>query len=71
MEGKQSKGNTGGDGFSKKDVQISKNLSYILRHGAVKLGLNMQSNGYVLVEDILSVSSIKSTFGWPQIQFRN
>lgn len=36
------------------DVKISKSLSYILRHGAVKEGLEISSDGYVKLSDILS-----------------
>jgi len=35
------------------DVQLSKTLSYILRHGAEKLGLDLRPGGFVYVEDIL------------------
>lgn len=43
-----------------RDVAISKCLSYILRHGAVELGLNMRSDGYVPLNEILEVPSVKS-----------
>ncbi|KAG8799243.1 hypothetical protein FRC16_005480 [Serendipita sp. 398] len=35
------------------DVQLSKTLSYILRHGAKGEGLEMRSDGYVKLEDLL------------------
>ena len=39
------------------DIKISKKLSFILRHGAEKLGIEMKSDGYVLVSDILKHKS--------------
>ena len=36
------------------DVRISKTLSYLLRHGAVKDGLDMRADGYVRVTDLVS-----------------
>jgi RNA:NAD 2'-phosphotransferase (TPT1/KptA family) len=39
-------------------VRISKNLSWVLRHGALELGLAMRSDGFVKVEDLLGLSSI-------------
>lgn len=44
----------------KRDVQISKSLSYLLRHGAVKEKLNIDSNGYIPLKDILNHNRIKS-----------
>ncbi|KAJ3293742.1 tRNA 2'-phosphotransferase 1 [Rhizoclosmatium sp. JEL0117] len=35
------------------EVQFSKTLSFILRHGAVKEGIPMRSDGYVRVDDLL------------------
>lgn len=39
----------------KEEVQLSKLLSYLLRHGAVKEKLNISSDGFVAVNDIVSV----------------
>jgi len=36
------------------DVQLSKSLSWILRHGAKGEGLTMRSDGYVKLDDLLS-----------------
>uniref|UniRef100_A0A8C4QVR7 2'-phosphotransferase n=1 Tax=Eptatretus burgeri TaxID=7764 RepID=A0A8C4QVR7_EPTBU len=35
-------------------VQLSKALSYVLRHGARKMGLHIQEDGFVDVQDILN-----------------
>jgi 2'-phosphotransferase len=35
-------------------VEISKTLSFILRHGATKEGLNITSDGYVSVKELLA-----------------
>uniref|UniRef100_A0A1X7VGV5 2'-phosphotransferase n=2 Tax=Amphimedon queenslandica TaxID=400682 RepID=A0A1X7VGV5_AMPQE len=37
------------------DVQLSKFLSYICRHGAEKKGLTVQEGGYINVDDILEL----------------
>lgn len=36
------------------DVRISKTLSWLLRHGAKTEGLNMRTDGYVQVQDLVS-----------------
>ncbi|EDO17959.1 hypothetical protein Kpol_1054p4 [Vanderwaltozyma polyspora DSM 70294] len=46
--------------LKKRDVQISKALSYLLRHGAQKEKLSINSNGYILVKDILSHNRLKT-----------
>ena len=35
------------------DVQISKTLSYILRHGAAKEGLRLRPDGFVRVDELV------------------
>jgi 2'-phosphotransferase len=35
------------------DVQLSKSLSWILRHGAKGEGLSMRSDGYVKLDDLV------------------
>ncbi|EFA77897.1 hypothetical protein PPL_09397 [Heterostelium album PN500] len=40
--------------MSKGDVAISKTLSYLLRHGAVKEGLTISNDGFVKVNDVLN-----------------
>lgn len=54
------RGGRGGRGGHKghgggKDVAISKTLSWILRHGAVELGLTMGKDGYVPLSELLEV----------------
>jgi len=34
-------------------IQLSKSLSWLLRHAVVKEGLQFQSDGYVFVDDVL------------------
>ena len=46
-------GHRGGRGGGGKDVAISKSLSWILRHGAIELGLSMRSDGYVPLNEVL------------------
>ncbi|KAL6267454.1 hypothetical protein P5V15_000530 [Pogonomyrmex californicus] len=41
---------------SKRDIALSKKLSYLLRHGAVKEGLNIKPNGFVTVNELLNKS---------------
>lgn len=45
---------------SKRDVQISKAMSYLLRHGAVKEGLPIDSNGFIPVAVLLRHNRLKS-----------
>lgn len=35
------------------DTQLSKTLSYLLRHGAAKEGLKMRSDGFVKINDLV------------------
>lgn len=45
---------------SKRDIHISKALSYLLRHGAVKENLPFDVNGYIEVERVLNHQRLKS-----------
>lgn len=38
----------------KRTVNISKTLSWLLRHGGIKEGLTFRDDGYVLVDDVLT-----------------
>ncbi|XP_038142526.1 tRNA 2'-phosphotransferase 1 isoform X2 [Cyprinodon tularosa] len=37
-----------------RDVRLSKSMSYVLRHGAAKMGLQLATDGFLYVEDLLS-----------------
>jgi len=49
--------------YKKKDdkyyTKLSKALSWILRHKAVQMGLNIESDGYILLDDILALKEFK------------
>ncbi|CDW83651.1 exonuclease family protein [Stylonychia lemnae] len=49
----------GRGGHGGKDVAISKSLSWILRHGALELGLSIRTDGYVPIDEILAAQRIK------------
>ena len=57
-------GGGGGGGRSSgplpRDVQVSKKLSWLLRHGAEKEGLSLDSAGYANVQDVLANRNLKS-----------
>ena len=40
------------------DVQLSKFLSYVCRHGAEKEGIRVHDGGFINVEDVLSKSRV-------------
>lgn len=44
----------------KRDINISKSLSYLLRHGAVKEHLSIDSSGYVPLSQVLQHNRLKS-----------
>ena len=52
--GKGSGGRRGGR-HNDPDVELSKTLSYILRHGAQREGLTIRNDGYVRLDDLVSV----------------
>lgn len=43
------------------NVILSKRLSYILRYGAIREGLTVYENGYIDINEVLSLSIMKST----------
>jgi 2'-phosphotransferase len=45
----------GGSGSQPREVQVSKKLSWLLRHGAEKEGLELGPGGYVKVTDVVSL----------------
>lgn len=46
--------------MSRRDIQISKSLSYLLRHGALKENLPIDANGYVPLQSLLLHNRLKS-----------
>ncbi|CCK73397.1 tRNA 2'-phosphotransferase NDAI_0G04120 [Naumovozyma dairenensis CBS 421] len=46
--------------IAKRDIRISKALSYLLRHGAVKEGLSIDSDGYVDLSALLKHNRLKT-----------
>lgn len=46
--------------MNKSDVQISKALSYLLRHGAEKENLRLSRDGYAMVNDILKHRTLQN-----------
>jgi 2'-phosphotransferase len=55
--GEGSRGGRGGEGRGRgggdAKVHLSKKLSYLLRHGAIKEGLPITSEGFVSMEDMV------------------
>lgn len=45
---------------AKRDILISKALSYLLRHGAIKEKLNIDSKGYIPINELLNHNRLKS-----------
>ncbi|KAL6117372.1 trpt1 [Pungitius sinensis] len=48
------RGKRGSRGGEDRDVRLSKSLSYALRHGANQMGLEMGSDGFMFVEELLA-----------------
>ncbi|TID23999.1 tRNA 2'-phosphotransferase 1 [Venturia nashicola] len=53
-------GGGGGRGPMTREVQVSKKMSWLLRHGAEKEGLVLGSGGYMSVHDVLQNRNLKS-----------
>lgn len=49
-----------GRGVEDKDVSLSKSLSFALRHGANQMGLHMNADGFLYVEDLLAHPQFRS-----------
>uniref|UniRef100_A0A9J7XZQ5 2'-phosphotransferase n=1 Tax=Cyprinus carpio carpio TaxID=630221 RepID=A0A9J7XZQ5_CYPCA len=58
--GGRGRGGRGNRNEESRDVRLSKSLSYALRHGANKMGLQMNSDGFVFVEDLLAHQQFRS-----------
>ncbi|XP_014268089.1 tRNA 2'-phosphotransferase 1 [Maylandia zebra] len=52
--GKRGRGRRGHRGGEDRDVRLSKSMSYALRHGASQMGLQMGTDGFLFVEDLLA-----------------
>lgn len=47
-------GKGGARGPMPREVQVSKKMSWLLRHGAEKEGLQLREGGYISVKDVVS-----------------
>ncbi|KAK9760483.1 tRNA 2'-phosphotransferase [Basidiobolus ranarum] len=56
---KQTSGRGGGRQNDTPDVKLSKSLSFVLRHGAEKVGLNLREDGYASLEDLLKLPNFQ------------
>lgn len=52
--GKRGRGRRGHRGGEDRDVRLSKSMIYALRHGASQMGLQMGTDGFLFVEDLLA-----------------
>ena len=43
----------------RKSKELSKTMSWVLRHGIIKLGLTMDSDGYILLDDLIKLPQIR------------
>lgn len=48
------RGGRGNRSGEDRDVRLSKSMSYVLRHGATQMGLQMATDGFLFVEDLLA-----------------
>ncbi|XP_056144637.1 tRNA 2'-phosphotransferase 1 [Lampris incognitus] len=53
-------GRRGARGGEDRDTRLSKALSYVLRHGANKMGLHQSADGFLSVEDLLTHQQFRS-----------
>ncbi|KAI7227923.1 phosphotransferase KptA/Tpt1 [Hortaea werneckii] len=60
MAGGRGGGRGEGRGPLPRDVQVSKKIAWLLRHGAEKEGLQMAEGGFINVQDVLNNRNIKS-----------
>lgn len=47
---------------------MSKKLSWVLRHGAEKIGLEISSSGYIRIKDILNNKKFKNNYTFDDIK---
>lgn len=53
MDANQAPKNARGRPTDSPEVRYSKTLSYILRHGAIKEGLEMRKDGFIKVDNLV------------------
>ncbi|XP_010896630.1 tRNA 2'-phosphotransferase 1 [Esox lucius] len=59
--GRRGRGRRGrGDRVEDKDVCLSRRLSFALRHGANQMGLHMNPDGFIFVEELLAHAQFRS-----------
>ncbi|XP_032384177.1 tRNA 2'-phosphotransferase 1 isoform X2 [Etheostoma spectabile] len=58
--GRGGRGRRGNRGGEDRDVRLSKSMSYALRHGANQMGLQMGTDGFVFVEELLAHPQFRS-----------
>ncbi|XP_028272305.1 tRNA 2'-phosphotransferase 1 [Parambassis ranga] len=58
--GKGGRGRRGNRSGEDRDVSLSKSMSYVLRHGASKMGLQLSSDGFLFVEELLAHPQFRS-----------
>ncbi|KAF7707497.1 tRNA 2'-phosphotransferase 1 [Silurus meridionalis] len=58
-KGKRGRGGSGNRDESR-EVRLSKSLTFALRHGAARMGLNMGSDGFVFVDELLTHGQFQS-----------
>nr|XP_023028184.1 tRNA 2'-phosphotransferase 1 [Leptinotarsa decemlineata] len=54
--------------MASRDIHLSKLLSWLLRHGAVKEGLPIRTDGYMNIEDLLNHKTIRDKFSLEDIK---
>ncbi|CAH0400281.1 unnamed protein product [Chilo suppressalis] len=54
--------------WNSRDIHLSKSLSWLLRHGAIKEGLKISSEGYVDVNSILQHKSLRGRFNKADVE---
>ncbi|TWW55694.1 tRNA 2'-phosphotransferase 1 [Takifugu flavidus] len=57
IRGRRRRGNRGGED---RDVHLSKSMSYVLRHGADQMGLQISSDGFLFVDELLAHPQFRS-----------
>ncbi|XP_035809517.1 tRNA 2'-phosphotransferase 1 isoform X1 [Amphiprion ocellaris] len=58
--GKRGRGRRGNRDGQDRDVSLSKSMSYVLRHGANQMGLQMGTDGFLFVEELLAHPQFRS-----------